>query len=328
MSDRDRCRIGTGLDSGLISDQSRCGADVLTWWLDVSFDGPEPGDSALGNDALGELEHPIEADCSQQFPIVGHHHEGAAVGVECRLQLFDRIEVEVIGGFVENEQVGTVGHQHRERCPGAFAWRQRPARSIEVVGSEPELGKERAGVGDLHRRDVAESDEQSGVADERSAGLLDLADDHVGPERTPARRGFAPTEEEFEQRRLSTAVGSDDRDAVTEPDGEVDRSEAEVTTVDDRLARRDDDVSTAPGGRDLVAQLPLPAWLVDDVETLQGRLGACSSTRELLGLVQLVMADELVVLTRAACSTRTPCRPFPLPLATIDERLRFAAYSS
>jgi hypothetical protein len=77
---------------------------------------------ALERDALAavELEDPAR-DVVEEVAIVGHRHDGALVLLEVALEPRDRLGVEVVGGLVEQQQVGRGEQQPAERDAAALA---------------------------------------------------------------------------------------------------------------------------------------------------------------------------------------------------------------
>ena len=67
------------------------------------------------------------------------------VAAQCRLQLFDGRQVEVVGRFVQHEEVDAGGGERRQLGPGALTGRERRRRSEHRFGTEPELGQLRPG---------------------------------------------------------------------------------------------------------------------------------------------------------------------------------------
>ena len=76
------------------------------------------------------------ADALQQAPVVGHEDEGARVGEEVLLEPLDGVDVEVVGGLVEEEQVG--GGEQAARQGGAreLAAGQREQAALEERGRQ------------------------------------------------------------------------------------------------------------------------------------------------------------------------------------------------
>ena len=77
---------------------------------------------------------------------------GAVEAVQRRLELLDRLEVEVVGRLVEHQAVDALGHELGEQGAGALARREVGARPVDVVGAEPELGQQRAGLAAVEAR--------------------------------------------------------------------------------------------------------------------------------------------------------------------------------
>ncbi len=68
--------------------------------------------------------------------------ERALVGFERAFELFDRLEVEVVGRLVEEQAVDAAGGEEGERGAGALARGEGGGGARDVVGSECELGEE------------------------------------------------------------------------------------------------------------------------------------------------------------------------------------------
>ena len=81
--------------------------------------------------------HPI-GQGAEQRAIVAHDDHGAVVPLDCVLQCFDRLDVEVVRWLVENEQVCARQHHHRECHPRALSAGQRVRASLYLVAGEPE----------------------------------------------------------------------------------------------------------------------------------------------------------------------------------------------
>ena len=66
----------------------------------------------------------VRRDGVDQRAVVRDEHDGALVGVERLLERLARLDVEVVRGLVEHEQVGAAGDERREREPPALAARE------------------------------------------------------------------------------------------------------------------------------------------------------------------------------------------------------------
>ena len=72
---------------------------------------------------LVELDH-VRHDPVEESTVVAHQHHPRALFEHPGLEPFESVEVEVVGGFVEQVHVEPAEEQRRERCTGGFATRQ------------------------------------------------------------------------------------------------------------------------------------------------------------------------------------------------------------
>ena len=84
-----------------------------------------------------ERPHP-RGDFAQERAIVTHQQHRAVVFVEGILQRFDVLDVEMVRGFVENEQVGLRERHERERHARPFTTAQRPDLTLHFIAAETE----------------------------------------------------------------------------------------------------------------------------------------------------------------------------------------------
>jgi len=85
--------------------------------------------AAVERDDLGG--HPVN-----KVPVVANEHQGAGELEQGLLQDFQRRDVEVVRGLVEDEQVGRLEHHPGENDPGALASREAGHRDLELRGIE------------------------------------------------------------------------------------------------------------------------------------------------------------------------------------------------
>jgi hypothetical protein len=87
-------------------------------------------------------------DLLQEDPVVGHRQHGPAVGAQPFLQPPHGLEVQVVGGFVEQEQFGPRGEDARQCETGLLTARQGPERPVpgEPAHAEPVQRGVHAGV--------------------------------------------------------------------------------------------------------------------------------------------------------------------------------------
>ncbi len=219
------------------------------------------------------------------------------------LELLDRLEVEVVGGLVEHEDVDAANLQHRQRGAGALAGRQRLGGPLDVLGRQPELGQRRPSGGPvLDAGGGVEAGDERGRTREQVAPLADLAHDDAGPRPLRARDERQPAEERGQQRRLARAVAPDDGQPVAPRHLERHRTEPEAgvavdpRALDDRVGQPGHDVAAPAGVRDREPQVPALPGLVDGLEPGQRLVGDLRLGGHVLGALHVAMADELVGL--------------------------------
>ena len=183
---------------------------------------------------------------------MGDGQDGAGVGREVALQPLHRLGVEVVGGLVEQQQVGLLEQQLAQRHPAALATGEvvderigrraaqrvhrlvQPAVDVPGVGvvelglQVPHLGDQGVlvGVGVAHLHvvvveplhlalDVADGlldVLQHGLALAQRRLLLQHADRGIGVQDRVAVVGVVEPGHDLQQRRLARAVGADDTD--------------------------------------------------------------------------------------------------------------------
>ena len=172
------------------------------------------------DDAVVHLPR-VGRDLVEEPPVVGDHHEPALVrrpaGLQVLRQPGDTLDVEVVGGLVEEHHVPVAGEQRGERHPPTLAAGEVvDARIPRDVADEP-----RDHVAHLR---VARPLVLGAVADDQVADLLvvgqhvrlvEHADGHAAAAGDPAGVGLLASGQEAQQGRLAVAVAADDADAVT-----------------------------------------------------------------------------------------------------------------
>ena len=84
-----------------------------------------------------ELEHG-GADRLQEPAVVRDEHDGGVERLQVALQPLERLDVEVVGGLVEQQQVGVAGQRAGERGAGQLAAAERLEAAVEVLVAEAE----------------------------------------------------------------------------------------------------------------------------------------------------------------------------------------------
>ena len=175
--------------------------------------------------ALGtgvHLPRPV-ADGVEEPAVVGDHHQRGRTTDQVLGEPRDRLDVEVVGRLVEDQQVDVVEQQAGQRAAAAFSTR------------EPVHGPVEGHVGQQHLDDLAggrvtrplvvvlagEHDLAHGVGVVEQVALVEVADVQPAVQRDPATVGGLPAGHQVEQGGLAVAVAPDDADALTLGDAEA-----------------------------------------------------------------------------------------------------------
>ena len=246
-----------------------------------------------------------------------HEDHGAVVAGEAALELLDRLDVEVVGGLVENEAVDSTRGQEREAGAGALARRERRGRAEDVVGAEAEL-REQGASGSL--LEVAEDLEQRLRSRQRGAVLPELAEDDARAEPAAAGSERKPAEQGVQQRRLAAAVRPGDGEPVAPADREVERPEPEGAALDDRVLEANGDLATARRRRERELELPRLVRLLDGLDPRELRAVRPLHVLRLLLLAALAVAAPLPLGHPALLLLDAPAlgdRRLPAPVVTL-----------
>ena len=209
-----------------------------------------------------------------------HHHDHAGEALDEGLQPAQPVEVEVVGGLVEQQDVHPGQQDRGQGQPGRLAARQRGGRLVEHRGVEPEVGADLRARG---RRSRPRRPPSSAPARRRSgrprratpaATAAVAASNSAVASATPVRRasrarpvsparrsgscassatgadggvtvtdpasGASAAGEHRQQRRLADAVRADDAEAGAGADGQVDAAEDGGAGAVDDQVARDD----------------------------------------------------------------------------------------
>ena len=130
----------------------------------------------------------LVADAAQQAPIVRHDDDGAGEILQRGDQRMAHLEVEMVGRLVEQQQVGPLGNQDRERQPRAFTAREVHHRLEHAVAAEAEAAEMIAAALFVPLRARADLVDAIGERDQRGVArveavhfeLREIADDEIG----------------------------------------------------------------------------------------------------------------------------------------------------
>ena len=190
-----------------------------------------------------------------EVAVVADQDQGAVVGLEQLFQLVERVHVEVVGRFVEDQHIGRLGQGPGQQQAVALAARQGRDRLAQLALLEQEV----LGVGGDVFGDAAHEDgvaaaggegvPQGHVAAQAVAGLVEIDGLEVGPQLDRAFVGREFAEQDLDQGGLARAVGADDGEAVAADDarGEGLDDGAVAEGLGDPLQFRDQLAGRGPG---------------------------------------------------------------------------------
>jgi len=138
---------------------------------------------------------------------VRDQHDGTGERAQRLLDHVERVDVEEVGGLVEQQHLGAAVDHRGEQEPAQLARRQGGQRLVELVGVEEVPGEGGLGLVDVHRHLGPEEVPHADVEVQVVVGL-----------REQRRRGQCLVEQRPQQRGLAGAVDAGDEYPVTGPD--------------------------------------------------------------------------------------------------------------
>ncbi len=160
----------------------------------------------------------------KQVAVVGYQHHRALEVLQRHRQRLAHLQVEVVGGLVEQQQVGPLPDDQRQRQPRLLAAGEAPHRGIDHVAAEIEAAEKVAQVLlACPPVDCAQMLERRLVG----AQLLELVLREIADSQSLAlhplpSRGHQLTGQQLDQRGLARAVGAQQPDARASGQREVD----------------------------------------------------------------------------------------------------------
>ncbi len=171
--------------------------------------------------AVGDQPQPVGDQFDQMRVVRDQQHRALEIG-ERADQRLARVDVQMVGRLVEDQQMRRVARGQRQQQPRLLAARQVFDRRLGAVGIEPEAGELRA-----HLRRRGARQRAGHVVDRRFGGrqlvflvLREVADAQFRAAPYLALHRLEPAGEQLRQRRLAVAVGAEQRDAVVHVDAQ------------------------------------------------------------------------------------------------------------
>ena len=173
--------------------------------------------------ALAVQREDHRGDTLEHEAVVGHQHEPALELGERVLEHLERRDVQVVGGLVEDEQVGGLAHEARDQDARLLAAREPADRHLELLGPEQKALGPRGDVDGaaLPGEGVALGGEGAAeglVRIEAGAVLAKAHEAEAVGALDAAGVGLDRPSKEVEQRGLAAAVRPDQADASARGD--------------------------------------------------------------------------------------------------------------
>ena len=185
-------------------------------------------------DLPGPLAHLVE-----EPPVVGHDHQRLVAGAQVVGQPRDGLDVEVVGGLVEDHQVVVAEQQRGQRAAAPLPAREADDRPVQGDTGE-QLLDDLAGAA-LRRPLVVGHPAEHRLADavgvDELVALVEVADQQPAATRDPPGVGLLEAGHDLQQRRLAVAVAPDDPDpvALTDTEGDLREQRAHAVGLRDQL---------------------------------------------------------------------------------------------
>jgi hypothetical protein len=170
------------------------------------------GQVQVGGAAV-DLQH-LVGDPVEHVAVVGDQHQAAAIGGQPLLQELDGIEVEMVGGLVEDQRLVLPAQQAGQRHPLGLATGQFVGATVDQRSHTQPVEHRLALPAAAHRVAHAALG-QHGL-------LCEKADARTAPPTHLAGFGVGFATQEAQQRALAAAVDADHTDAVTVAERERD----------------------------------------------------------------------------------------------------------
>ena len=157
--------------------------------------------------------------------VVAHQQQRASVTLQGVFEQFERFDVEVVGGFVQYQQIGGLGKQSREQQAIALAAREQFDGRLRALRREQKVIEIThhmlATVGGFHPLGAgADGFHQRAFRIELCAHLVEIGDLQISAQAYRARIRRERAQYQFDQRGFACAIGADESKAVAAHDAQ------------------------------------------------------------------------------------------------------------
>ena len=178
--------------------------------------------------AVVEAEQPVHG-AIEEVAVVGHHHHAAAEILEEVFEHRQGLDVQIVGGLIQQQHVRGLDQQPAEVEPpplaaGELAHRlvllgRREQKPLQQLGGTQLAALHLHGAGGLLHHINHLLIEQlaaggAGLPQQAFAVLVEVGQFHRGAQLDPAAMGQAPAGDQIQQGGFTRAVGANDADAI------------------------------------------------------------------------------------------------------------------
>ncbi len=195
----------------------------------------------------------------EQGPVVADQKHIAAPRTQRVLQHFDRLDIEVIGRLVEDEQVGVLEHHHRKSHPGPLAAGEGARAAEHRVAAEPKRAEVALDGATIPHRAEVGGDVVQRLLLRYLRHVLPVPGGGDGVAETKFAAAQGPLAEQgAEERRLAGAVRADEADDLAAGDaGRETVEQHPVIDLDPDVLRHEDLVAAPFPRREVDGHAPL-----------------------------------------------------------------------
>ena len=167
---------------------------------------------ALGDQHLG-------GDVIEKGPVVAHQQQGALIALQRVFEQLERLDVKIVGRFVEHQQIGRPGKEPGQQQAVAFATREHAHRRLRATRRKQEIAEIAhdmlALATDLHPFGAGADRLGHGLFGiELLAHLIEIGHLQLRAEAALAGISLERAQDQFEDGRLAGAVGADQAEMV------------------------------------------------------------------------------------------------------------------